>query len=103
MAAQHGHQDAVKMLINAGANVSAVNKVLQSSFGYCFIEYVVLGFAISRYSLRMNCGVGGSFGGISRQGLALDVATPNKYRRLYLNTRYESSPNGNSRREHYAG
>lgn len=27
MAAQHGHRDAVKMLINAGASVSAVNKV----------------------------------------------------------------------------
>lgn len=27
MAAWYGHQEAVKMLINAGANVSAVNKV----------------------------------------------------------------------------
>jgi ankyrin repeat protein len=46
MAAQHGHQDAVKMLINAGANVSAVNKVFQPSFGYCFIEYFASEFGI---------------------------------------------------------
>lgn len=32
MAAQHGHRDAVKMLINAGANVSAVNKVYKLIF-----------------------------------------------------------------------